>query len=108
MPVLIPTLPPPAVEVRSLWDEEETAVSQGLEGRQVREQIENVSRHWQQQSLAEPMPSSLDLLDELAQYRHVPFASAGKVRVRFTRITDLKPRQFVFDEDDERAIGGLP
>jgi len=101
MPVLIPVPPPQAVEVRSIWDVEEAAVSLGPEGRQLREQIENVSQHWRQQSLAAIVSVTSELLDELSQYQHPPFEPAGRVRVRFSRITELEPRQFVFDEEDE-------
>lgn len=101
MPFLIPPLPPQSVESRSLWKVEETAVSQGLEGQQIREQIENVSRHWRQHSLASLEAAPSDLLDELSDYQHPSFERAGKVRVRFARITDLQPRQFNFDEEDE-------
>lgn len=100
MPVLSPTLPPQAVEVRSLWDVEETAVSQGLEGQQVREQLENVSQHWRQQSLAALVTAPSDLLDQMSSYRHPPFERVGTRRVRYVGIRDLTPRHIECDFDE--------
>jgi hypothetical protein len=100
MPALIPPSTPQAAEVRPLWDVEETAVSQGREGRQVREQLQDVTQHWRQQSLAAPVFDAGELADLPSEYRHPPFAKIGTVRVRFTGITVLKPRPFVVEEDD--------
>ncbi len=100
MPVLIP-VPPQAAEVRSIWDVEETAVSQGLEGQQVREQIEDVSQHWRQQSLAALVTAPSDLLDQLRSYRHPPFERVGKRRVRYVAIRDLKPPRIEYDFDED-------
>ena len=101
MPVLIPTLPSQAAEDRPFWESSETAIAQGLEGQQVREQIESVSRHWREQSLGALGEAAADLLDELSDFRHPPFERVGTLGVRFTRINDLKPRTIIFDEDEE-------
>ncbi|MCO6459646.1 MAG: hypothetical protein J5I93_30390 [Pirellulaceae bacterium] len=101
MPVLTTALPPQAVEVRSLWDVEETAVSQGLEGRQVREEIENVSQHWRQQPLVALVIAPSDLPDQMSSYRHPPFERAGTRRVRYVGIRDLTPRHIECDFDED-------
>lgn len=100
MPVLIPE-PRDTAEVRPFWEAEDTPVSQGVEGQQMREQIQLVSNHWRQQSLGVLASDAPDLLDELRQYHHVPFETVGKIRVRFNGITDLRPRKFDFDGDVE-------
>jgi hypothetical protein len=99
MPVLIPHFPPQAAEIRPFWELEESAVAQGLEGQQVREQIEIVGKHWREQSLDALVASDTDLLDELSDYRHPPFEKVGTRLVRYVRITDLQPRKIDFDED---------
>ena len=35
------------------------------------------------------------------EYRHVPFQSAGTIRVRFQEAVPMMPRQFAFDNEDE-------
>lgn len=72
MPVLIPHLTPQTVEIRSILNADDTTVSQGLEGRQVRKEIESVSQHWRQQSLSTLEMDSSELLDELSDYQHPP------------------------------------
>lgn len=101
MPVLTTALPPQTVEVRSLCDVEEAAISQGPEGRQVRAQIEQVSQHWRQQSLAAPATVASDLLDQQCRYRHPPFERVGTRSVRYVGIRDIRPRQIECDFDEE-------
>lgn len=100
MPVLTPTFPPQSAEVRPLWGNEESATAQGLEGKLVRDQMETVNRHWLAHSREASLDSETDLLDELNDYHHPPFEKVGTIRVRFTKISELQPRQIVFDEDD--------
>jgi hypothetical protein len=100
MPFISPPCPPQAAEIRPFWELEDSPIAQGLEGRQVREQIEIISKHWQEQSLDALVETDAELLDELNNYRHPPFENLGTIRVRFTKISDLEPRKFVFDEDD--------
>lgn len=99
MPALTPPSTPQSVGVRPLWNVDETAVSQGREGRQVQEQLQQVTQHWRQQSLAAPVFDAGELADAASEYRHPPFAQAGTVRMRFTGTTVLKPRPFVVDEE---------
>lgn len=101
MPILTVVPPPQTVEVRSLWETEETAVSQGPEGQLLRQQIENVSQHWRQQSSAVMVTGSTDLQEQLSRYQHPPFERVGLRRVRYIGIRDLKPRriQCHIDED---------
>jgi len=101
MPVLIATLPPQAAEIRPFWESDECAIAQGIEGQQVREQIEFVSQHWRRQSLDTIAERDADLIDELNDYRHVPFERVGTRRVRYTRTNDLRPRKIFFDENDQ-------
>lgn len=101
MPVLVLAPPSHAAEVRPFLETDETAIAQGLEGQQVREQIESVSRHWRQQSLDAMGQSADDLLDELNNYQHVPFEFGGTRRVRYVRVNELKPRTIDFGEDEE-------
>lgn len=100
MPILAPPIPPTAAEVRPLWESDETAIAQGLEGRQVREQMELVSKHWFEQTTNADTESDTDLLDELNNFRHVPFKVVGTRRVRYIRVEPLKPRKINFDEDE--------
>ena len=101
MPILIPPTPPPVAEVRPLLQSDETAIAQGLEGQQVRDQLELVSKHWFQHTQSIVAEPDADLLDELNDYRHVPFERVGSRRVRYVRIEPLKPRKTHFAEDEE-------
>ncbi|MCA8990658.1 MAG: hypothetical protein KDA88_01700 [Planctomycetaceae bacterium] len=96
----MPTLPPQSVEVRPVWLETESVVPQGPEGQQMRAEIVNVSQHWSQQSMSVLASEEVDLLDQLNNYRHVPFARAGKRRVRYIGIRPLQPRQIDIDLDE--------
>lgn len=100
MPLLAPAPPPQDASHYSIWESREMPFAQGLEGQQVREQIEFVSRHWREQSLGALGEPATDLLDELRDYKHPPFERVGSLGVRFTRINDLKPRKIIFDEDE--------
>lgn len=98
MPVLAPTPSVHAADI-CLWKAEETAMAQGAEGRQLREQIESVDRHWRHRSLDTVAGPDADL-DELSNYRHVPLERVGTRYVRYVRINDLQPRKIVLDGDD--------
>ncbi len=102
MPILfLQTLPPPVTEVRSLLQSDGTAIAQGREGQQVRDKMERVNMHWLQLTQSIVAEPDADLLDELNDYRHVPFERVGSRRVRYVRIEPLKPRKIHFAEDEE-------
>lgn len=100
MPVLIPPPPPQTAAICPFDEAEELAIAQGREGRQVRDQVEMVGRHWRQRSLDTVGEPGADLLDELNAYRHVPFERVGTRRVRYVRTRDLQPRKIDIDEDE--------
>lgn len=101
MPVLTYPLSIPTADARSILDVEETAVSQGRDGRQVLEQIETVSEHWRQQSFSVLEAFVSDPHDELSSYRHPIFERAGMRRVRYVAIRDLEPRRIECDFDED-------
>jgi hypothetical protein len=49
---------------------------------------------------AAPSSPACDLLDEIANYEHVPLSSAGTRRVHYGRIEPLRPREYQYDEDE--------
>jgi hypothetical protein len=87
------------MDVPPFWETNETHVAQGREGQQVREEIAFVKRHWYQQSPHDVEWADANLLDELINYRPVPFERVAPRPVRYVRINDLQPRKIVFDED---------
>jgi hypothetical protein len=100
MPLL--TAPPPAAaEVRPFWEVDDLAFLQGDEGQQVRLEIELVGQHWREQALGSLQSEPTDLIDELQQYRHVPFERVGTRRVRFRAAKPLLPRRLTFDDDEQ-------
>lgn len=94
MPCLIDHHPPRSAEVCPIFETDELAYAEGSEGQQLRERINSVSQHWEQQMYVYSSDSADD------QIRHVPFAKVGTRKVRYVRIKPMKPRQIVFDEDD--------
>ena len=95
MSVLAPL--PPVANIRPLWDAEEPAFAFGLEGRQLRERIHQVARHWH----ASAVQAAVARTQVEPQYRHVPLEKVKTIRVRYLPAKPLPPRRFDLEDLDE-------
>lgn len=93
MPTLMPASPPPAQEVRSLYEITESPYASGREGQELLLQFQNVYRQWNERTI-----SLADHENEAVE--HVPFEAAGTIKVRFLPATPMSPRQFNYHELD--------
>lgn len=98
-------LPPPStVEVRSLWGREKSPLAQGESGMLLELQMADVWRQWSKQ--AEPVNGhdaddfEFDE-DEDFSYQPIKLPTVGTVLVRYSIGEPLRPRPFVFDDEDD-------
>lgn len=72
-------------------------MAEGREGQVIDERIRRILEDMRERS------RSSSVIDEVPEsgYRHVPFQRAGTIRVRFQEAVPMKPRQVVFENEDE-------
>ncbi len=75
----------------------QTQSAEGHEGRAIDERIRSILKHLRERS---GFPSVSHEGHDIG-YQHVPFQSVETIRVRFQEAVPMKPRQFVFDHEDE-------
>lgn len=98
MPILVPTIPPQAAEVRPYWEMETPAIAQGNEAEQMQLQFDILKAHWTERSPDADLQT--DLLDAFDDFGQLPFERVGTVRMRFTEVRDLAPREIDWNIDE--------
>ncbi len=99
MPLILhaPPCPWPALTPVVCCSLEQSLSAQGDEGRTVDARIQEVLRSLRDRHT----PESIVSKEENTAYRHVPLKTVGTIRVRYKAAVSLRPRQFVFDDEDE-------
>jgi hypothetical protein len=98
MPLITIVEPPAVSEVRPLVGAEWAPSAQGTEGRQVAEEIEKVSRHWNMRSQSEATTAEeIDIVEELT-YDLPPPKAVKTARVKYRFVGKGRPLPFEFDQ----------
>lgn len=94
MPILMPLPPPPTQEVRSLYEITDSPSPSGQEGQELLRQFETVYRQWHERTV-------LLTENDGEIIEHVPFETAGTIKVRFRNATPMSPRQVDYEGLDQ-------
>jgi UDP-N-acetylenolpyruvoylglucosamine reductase len=97
MPMIHPPHVQPAYSYVAYVCPHQSQMAEGREGQAIDERIRRILKDLRERS------GSSSMTDEALEfgYRHVPFQSAGTIRVRFQEAVPMMPRQFVFEHEDE-------
>ena len=97
MPMIHPTHFLPTYSQVAYVCPHQSQMAEGREGQAIDERIRRILKDLRERSGSSPVT------DETREfgYRHVPFKSVETIHVRFQEAVPMKPRPFVFDNEDE-------
>lgn len=93
MPILMHMPPPPTHDVRSLYEITDSPSASGRDGQELLRQFESVYRQWHDRT-------DIQVLQDGATLRHVPFETAGTIKVRFGKAAPMSPRRVDIEDAD--------